>query len=107
MFLVSGGYTILGRRVRLRAGEVDIIAQRGDTISFVEVKARKSGWDGLLSVDRRKQARLSRAVDEWRSKHEEWAHCSISFDIALVWRTDQIEYLANAFEMIEADDFVF
>lgn len=107
LFLVSGGYTILGRRVRLRAGEVDIIAHRGDTVSFVEVKARKRGWDGLLAVDRRKQRRLSRAADEWLSQHDEWAHCSICFDIALVWRTCEIEYLENAFDTIEADDFVW
>ncbi len=107
LFLVSGGYEILGRRVRMRAGEVDIVAKRGDIVAFVEVKARRRGWDGLISVDERKQRRLSRAADEWLSRNESFANCSIRFDIALVWRSSEIEYLANAFDAIPADDFVW
>ncbi|UOM36057.1 YraN family protein [Acuticoccus sp. I52.16.1] len=107
MFLVSGGYEIIGRRVRMRAGEVDIIARRDDEVAFVEVKARRRGWDGLISVDERKQRRLSRAADEWLSRNEHFAACSIRFDIALVWKGSEIEYLTNAFDFIPADDFVW
>ena len=34
------GYAILARRYRTRFGEIDIVAKDGDTIVFVEVKAR-------------------------------------------------------------------
>jgi putative endonuclease len=48
------GWTILARRVRTPVGEVDLIARRGRTIAFVEVKARAS------------EAEAARALDEWR-----------------------------------------
>ncbi|MFL6843507.1 MAG: YraN family protein [Allosphingosinicella sp.] len=48
------GWKILGRRVRTPVGEVDLVARRGRTVAFVEVKARatadEAGW----------------ALDEWR-----------------------------------------
>jgi len=37
--LVLRGYRILARRLRYPVGEVDIVAQRGRTVAFVEVKA--------------------------------------------------------------------
>jgi putative endonuclease len=36
------GYAILDRRYRTRAGEIDIVARDGETIVFIEVKARRS-----------------------------------------------------------------
>ena len=35
-------YSILARRYSIRGGEIDIVARRGDTIAFVEVKVRPS-----------------------------------------------------------------
>lgn len=39
-FLIAKGYRILARRVRTRAGEIDIVARQRDSLVFVEVKAR-------------------------------------------------------------------
>src|SRR5438105_1149362 len=36
------GYAILARRYRTRFGEIDIVAQQGPAVVFVEVKARRS-----------------------------------------------------------------
>jgi Uncharacterised protein family UPF0102 len=36
------GYRILARRYQVREGEIDIVARRGDTVAFVEVKVRPS-----------------------------------------------------------------
>ena len=41
-FLLAKGYRILARRVRTQRGEIDLIARRGDTLVFVEVKARRT-----------------------------------------------------------------
>ena len=40
-FLVRNGYKILDRNYTVRGGEIDIIAQKYETIAFVEVKTRK------------------------------------------------------------------
>ncbi|MDR3091488.1 MAG: YraN family protein [Clostridiales bacterium] len=41
-YLRLGGYEILGRNYSCRQGEIDIIAQNGGYLIFVEVKSRKS-----------------------------------------------------------------
>lgn len=41
-FLRAKGYRILERNFRFERGEIDIIAQEGETLVFVEVKARRS-----------------------------------------------------------------
>jgi putative endonuclease len=40
------GYAILERRFRTRHGEIDVIARDGETLVFIEVKARRSGRFG-------------------------------------------------------------
>jgi putative endonuclease len=40
------GYEILHRRFRTRIGEIDVVARDGDTLVFIEVKARRSGRFG-------------------------------------------------------------
>lgn len=60
------GYAILARRYRTRHGEIDIVADDGGTIVFVEVKAREGSECGgaAEAVTLRKQRRLaSMAVD--------------------------------------------
>jgi putative endonuclease len=55
------GYAILARRYRTRYGEIDIVAQDGATLVFVEVKARRSDRFGAAaeSVTPWKQRRLA------------------------------------------------
>lgn len=107
-FLRAGGYEILGRRVRLGHDEVDIIARRDDVIAFVEVKARKRGWDGLEAVTKAKQRRLVRAASRWLSENPSQIGQSIRFDIALSWPGGHLEYLESAFEAdcAEAGTFI-
>ena len=40
LFLMLKGWRILARRVRVAGGEVDLIARRGNTLAFIEVKWR-------------------------------------------------------------------
>ena len=53
-YLRLHGWRILARRARVAGGEVDVIARRGRTLAFVEVKARAS--DDAAGI----------ALDEWR-----------------------------------------
>lgn len=41
-YLKENGYKIIERNYRIRGGEVDIVAQDGEYLVFVEVKARNS-----------------------------------------------------------------
>jgi putative endonuclease len=65
------GYTIVGRNIRLRAGEIDLVVRRGKTLAFVEVKTRQSrtAGEGFESVDRAKQLQLVRLAEEYLARH--------------------------------------
>ena len=45
-YLMARGYTIRERNWRIGHKEIDIIAQKGGTIAFIEVKARKNNKYG-------------------------------------------------------------
>ena len=45
------GWRILARRARVPGGEVDLVARRGRTLAFVEVKARSSAEAAGFSLD--------------------------------------------------------
>jgi putative endonuclease len=59
------GFRLERRNLRTPDGEIDIVAREGDTLVFVEVKARatRSFGGALGAVDARKRARI-RAVAE-------------------------------------------
>jgi len=62
--LVKKGYRILARNYQTPRGEIDIIGMEGDTIVFVEVKARRSDHFGnpKCAVTRSKQKKISMAA---------------------------------------------
>ena len=62
-YLRLKGWRILARRLRTRAGEVDLVARRGRTLAFVEVKARASDAAAELALDRRRLARVAAAAE--------------------------------------------
>jgi putative endonuclease len=61
------GYRIVARNLRLRAGEIDLVARRGKTIVIAEVKTRQSlaAGEGHDAVDRTKRERLIRLGNEY------------------------------------------
>lgn len=62
-YLLQKGYTLLHRNWRNSRQEIDIIAQTGDILVFVEVKARSSSAFGAPQdfVDYKKEAHLEKA----------------------------------------------
>ena len=50
-YLRLHGWRILARRARVPGGEVDIVARRGRTLAFVEVKARASEDAAAFALD--------------------------------------------------------
>lgn len=62
--LVAAGCAIVERNWRMGHYEIDIIAQQGQYMIFVEVKTRSTAAaDPLLAVDKRKRARIVAAAD--------------------------------------------
>jgi len=69
--LLSRGYAILERRYRTRYGEIDIVAKDGDTLVFVEVRARATGEFGRAaeSVDERKRRKVTAMAVDYLARH--------------------------------------
>lgn len=57
------GWKIIGRRVRTPVGEVDLIARRGRTVAFVEVKARSSAEEAGWALDEYRLRRVAAAAE--------------------------------------------
>ena len=71
-FLEEKGYKILGRNYKFeisgpQKGEIDIIAKKGDVISFVEVKTLTSdkSFAPEAKVDFTKQRKIVRSAQSW------------------------------------------
>ena len=88
----------LERRYRTKAGEIDLIMQEGETIVFVEVKARKKADPGIgiFAVDRRKQDRITRASVLYLMR-KEWMNRSVRYDIVEI-NHNGIIHIPNAFQ---------
>ena len=57
------GWRIVARRARCPGGEVDIVARRGRTLAFVEVKARNSEAAAGHSLDQYRLRRVAVAAE--------------------------------------------
>jgi putative endonuclease len=62
-YLRLHGWRILARRARVPGGEVDVIARRGRTIAFVEVKARATDDAAACSLDEWRLRRVAVAAE--------------------------------------------
>ena len=62
--LVCKGYRILGRRVKTKAGEIDLIAKSlSGVVCFVEVKARPDEGLATEAIGLRQRGRIARAAE--------------------------------------------
>ncbi len=79
------GYAIIARRFRVRSGELDIVARDGDTVVFVEVKARvgRAFGDAAEAVTPLKQLRLTRLANEYLMRHH-LHDCPCRFDVVSI-----------------------
>ena len=62
-YLRLHGWRILARRVRVHGGEVDIVARRGRTLAFIEVKARASEDAAAFALDAWRLRRVAVAAE--------------------------------------------
>lgn len=89
VWLALKGYRPRHRNWRGGGGELDLVASRGDTIVFVEVKARRSGELGGAAgaVDRAKERALGRAAAAYLSRFGLWGRYAVRFDLVTLERT--------------------
>ncbi|MFN8732880.1 MAG: YraN family protein [Hyphomonadaceae bacterium] len=82
------GYTIVGRRVQTPAGEIDLIARRGNVLAFIEVKMRQQAVDAAEVLRPRQMSRIVRAPTGWTSRRAWTQHFSWRYDLMVVtkWR---------------------
>lgn len=83
LLLKVKGYRILAQRFRCVAGEIDIIAAKGSTLVFVEVKARRNTVDALESITHRQQNRIEAAAEIWLQS-ETSQNFAVRFDVITV-----------------------
>ena len=96
-YLKKHGFTVLERNYRAAAGEIDIVAEEGGTLVFIEVKARKSGDFGEPSeaVNAKKRHKYALAAAEYlKTRGAEERECR--FDVVEV-KDGAINHIKEAF----------
>lgn len=102
-YLAKAGYQIIERNYRCIFGEIDIVAEEGDNIVFIEVKSRRSNayGDPQLAVGSRKQKKISMvALNYIEEKHKHSRNAR--FDVVAVKLLPSgptVELIKNAFEL--------
>lgn len=81
LYLRLKGYRILHKRLKSPLGEIDLVARRGNTIVFAEVKHRTREDEALQAVTLRQQARIARAAEIYLSQQSQTADFDARFDI--------------------------
>ena len=96
--LSGHGLAIVERNVRSRHGEIDIVARDGDTLVFVEVRARKNADHGspLETVGDVKRRRLIRAASVYLTRKQLWDK-PCRFDVVAI-DGDVVTHLEDAFQ---------
>src|SRR5688500_20111425 len=87
-FLKARGWRILERNYRAGHKEIDIIARRGATVAFIEVKARAGdGWGHALeAITWEKRRETAYAARSWMSTFPAAAKENRIAAIAITWR---------------------
>lgn len=95
--LVADGWTILARRLRTKAGEVDAVAEKAGILAVVEVKSRPTLAEAAIALTVRQQARLIGACEIILGDHPDWGANGVRFDILVVNPAGLVRRIADAF----------
>lgn len=97
-YLKNQGFTILDRNYARAGGEIDIIAQEGAAVAFIEVKARKTVCYGTPAeaVTPAKQKRILRTALLYAAEHN-FEDVPLRFDVLEVL-PDEMHLIRAAFD---------
>ena len=92
------GYRALATNLWVGGYELDLVLQRGRTVVFCEVKAKRGAnrGDPLEMVTPEKVRRLRQAAETWLAANPDARGCEVRFDVAAE-RTGKLQVVANAF----------
>lgn len=101
--LESLGFEILERNFRCKAGEIDIVARKGQLVAFVEVKTRRPGPFGtareqITDAKRRRIVKAARAYVADRGIAPAYYRFDVAAIDILPDGTPSIELIADAFD---------
>lgn len=98
-WLAARGFVVVDRNVRSRRGEVDLVAFEGETLCFIEVRARKSDRYGspAATVGPAKQRRIAHAAARYLGAHS-GAVPPCRFDVVEVEGAGSLRLHRGAFE---------
>ncbi|MFC1463367.1 MAG: YraN family protein [Candidatus Brachytrichaceae bacterium NZ_4S206] len=102
--LAERGYVLRERNWRYGHGELDIVAERGDTIIFVEVRTRRSDAYGRPqeTLSPRKRAKLIATAQAYLDAHDlqdaQWQIDVIAIELDERNATSQLEHIECAIE---------
>jgi len=89
------GWRILARRVRTPAGEVDLIARRGNLVAFVEVKRRRTGAELDFAIDEYRLARVAAAAEYLGARYMQPGD-DMRVDVILIAPGRALRHIENA-----------
>lgn len=97
--LIGAGWTILGRRLRTKAGEIDIAAEQAGLLALIEVKRRATHATAAESLAPRQRARLLAAAELLLAAHPDWGRAGIRFDVMLIDAAGAVHRVEDAFRL--------
>jgi putative endonuclease len=97
--LAQDGFSILARRMRTKAGEIDLVAERDGLIVFGEVKARPSLHEAAYALGPRQRGRLLAAAEVVLGENPGWGQAGVRFDVLLVDGARRVRRVADAFRL--------
>lgn len=102
--LQARGVKILGRNLRCKAGELDLVCLDDGILAVVEVRQRGSADYGgaLASVTWAKQRKIIRAT-QFLSREKNWSHVPLRFDVVAIEGLPEgahrVEWIKDAFRV--------
>jgi putative endonuclease len=97
--LLADGWTIHARRLRTKAGEVDVVAEKAGILAVVEVKRRPTLAEAASCLTVRQQSRLLGACEIILAEHPEWGIEGVRFDVLVVNPAGQVRRIKDAFRL--------
>ncbi|OGX08120.1 MAG: YraN family protein [Omnitrophica WOR_2 bacterium GWA2_47_8] len=103
-FLKRHGYRILIRNFKVKLGEIDLIGYDRDTLCFIEVKTRRSAFQGspFEAISKHKRRKLAQVAFCYLKKQNLFG-CKARFDVVGILQEEgkepAIDFIKNAFSL--------